>query len=173
MVEEIIFIKDGKISLNAAINADDPTASINKYLSENFSPFTTEEEKKLINENINNRSCISLLGDITYDKAKNKLNNAFKTIGNENNIEEKNHFQFNTEIGKKNYYNFDINGGAIINDEGNYNYLKIIDIRKNEHFGCVFITLKKPCPLSLQVKSKIAELFLLKKEPAVNLSKSY
>ena len=173
MVEEIIFIKDGKISLNAAINADDPTASINKYLSENFSPFTTEEEKKLINENINNRSCISLLGDITYDKAKNKLNNAFKTIGNENNIEEKNHFQFNTEIGKKNNYNFDINGGAIINDEGNYNYLKIIDIRKNEHFGCVFITLKKPCPLSLQVKSKIAELFLLKKEPAVNLSKSY
>ena len=60
-------------------------------------------------------------------------------------------------------FDFDVKGGAIINDEGNYQYLKILDIRKNEHFGCVFMTLNRPCPLSLQVKSKIAELFLLKK----------
>ena len=173
MVEEMIFLKDGKISLNAAINTEDPTTSINKYFMENFSPFTTEEERKLINENMNNKSYISTLGEITYDKAKSKLNNVFKTIRNEKNTEDKNHFQIQINDDKNDLYDFDVKGGAIINDEGNYTYLKILDIRKNEHFGCVFMTLKKPCPLSLQVKSKIAELFLLKKEQALNLSKSY
>ena len=173
MVEEIIFIKDGKISLNAAINTEDPTTSINKYFFENFSPFSSEEEKKLITENMNNKSYVSMIGEMTYDKAKNKLNHAFKTFKHEKNgEEEKSHFQLNADMDKNDYF-FDVKGGAIINDEGNYQYLKIVDIRKNEHFGCVFMTLKKPCPLSLQVKSKIAELFLLKKEQAVNLSKSY
>ena len=173
MLEEIIFLKDGKISFNAAINMENPLKSINKYFFESFTPFTTEEQKKLINENINIKSNLSSADQIlSYDKAKNKLNNAFKNINTENNEEEKNQFKIKTNIKDENF-DFDIKGGAIINDEGNYQYIKILEIRKNEHFGPVFMTLNKPCPLSLQVKSKIAELFLLKKEHAVNLSKNY
>ena len=173
MLEEIIFLKDGKISFNAAINMENPLKSINKYFFESFTPFTTEEEKKLINENINIKSNLSSADQIlSYDKAKNKLNNAFKNINTENNEEEKNQFKIKTNIKDENF-DFDIKGGAIINDEGNYQYIKILEIRKNKHFGPVFMTLNKPCPLSLQVKSKIAELFLLKKEHAVNLSKNY
>ena len=175
ILEEIIFIKDGTISFNAAINTENPMKSIKKYFVENFTAFTTEEEKRLINENMNNKSHISYVGDLSYDKAKNKLNNAFKTIRNERIIGEKSQFQIQTYIEKNNNenYSFDAKGGAIINDEGDYQYLKILDIRKNEHFGCVFMTLNKPCPLSLQVKSKLVELFLLKKDQALNLSKSY
>ena len=173
-VEQIIFIKDGKISLFAAINMEEPSRSLDKYFFDNFSPFTNEEEKNIIMENMNNKTIISTIGDLTYDNAKNKLNHAFKTIKYENNTDdENNNLHFPTNIYKSKYNHFDIKGGAIINDEGNYQYLKIIDIRKNEHFGCVFMTLKKPCPLSLQVKSKIAELFLLKKDQALYLSKSY
>ena len=178
ILEEIIFIKDGRISFNAAINSENPMKSIKKYFVENFNAFTTEEEKRLIKENMDNKSHISHIGDLSYDRAKNKLNNAFKTIRNERIIGEKSQFQIQTYIEEKNNnnnenYSFDIKGGAIINDEGDYQYLKILDIRKNEHFGCVFMTLNKPCPLSLQVKSKLVELFLLKKEQALNLSKSY
>ena len=178
ILEEIYFIKDGTISLNAALNTENPLKSINKYFNDNFSPFTTEEEKKLIDENMNNKSYFTAIGDITYDKAKNKINNAFKTIRNERVAGEKSQFQIQEQADKNENNNninnnFDFKGGTITNDEGNYQYLKILDIRKNEHFGCVFMTLNKPCPLSLQVKSKIAELYLLKKEQAVNLSKSY
>ena len=173
-VEQIIFIKDGKISFFAAINMEEPTKSIDKYFYDNFSPFTNDEDKNIIMENLNNKTMVSTIGDLTYDNAKNKLNNAFQTIKFENNHDEEiNNLHLPSNIYKNEYNNFDIKGGAIINDEGNYQYLKIIDIRKNEHFGCVFMTLKKPCPLSLQVKSKIAELFLLKKEQALCLSKSY
>ena len=92
MIEEIIFVKDGKISLNAAVNTENPLKSLEKYFVENFSPFTTEEEKKLINENMNNKSYVSTVGDLTYDKAKNKLNHAFKSIKNEKMTEENNQF---------------------------------------------------------------------------------
>ena len=173
MLEEIIFLKDGKIAFNAAINMENPLKSINKYFFESFTPFTTEEEKKLINENINIKSNFSAGGEIiTYDKAKNKLNNAFKNLNTEKNEEDKNQIKIKTNI-KDETFDFDIKGGRITNDEGNYQYIKILEIRKNEHFGPVFMTLNKPCPLSLQVKSKIAELFLLKKEQALNLSKNY
>ena len=171
MVEEIIFIKDGKISLNAAINLENPSKSINKYHNENFAPFSTEEEKKLVIDNMNNKSYHSVTGEMTYDRAKSKLNNAFKNLENEK-LDEKSQFHIQNDI-QKNESDFDVNGGAIINDEGDYQYLKIVDIRKNEHFGCVFITLNKPCPLTLQVKSKIIELYLLKKKEAADLSKSY
>ena len=42
MLEEIIFLKDGKISFNAAINMENPLKSINKYFFESFTPFITE-----------------------------------------------------------------------------------------------------------------------------------
>ena len=174
MFEEIIFLKDGKIALNAAINTENPLKSIKKYFTESFAPFSTEEEKKLIKENMNMKSNLSAQGEMTYDKAKNKLNDAFKNIRNEKIGEEKSQLLIQTYINNKTQnFEFDMNAGAIINDEGNYQYLKIIDIRKNEHFGYVFMTLNKPCPLSLQVKSKLAELYLLKKERAMNLSKRY
>ena len=167
ILEEIIFIKNGRISLNAAINMENPLNSIYKYFYESFSPFTSEEERKIINENINTKSYISTMN---FDKIKIKLNSAFKNFMNEN---DKSQFEIHTNFKKSEDLDFHMKGGVIIKEEGNYQYLKILELRKNEHFGCVFMTLNRPCPLSLQVKSKIAELFLLKKEQALNISKNY
>ena len=175
IIEEMIFIKDGRISLNAAINLENPIKSISKYVYEKFSPFTSEEEKKLFENRLNKSGYVSAMnGEITYDKAKIKLNNAFKTIKtfDENYLSILNNEENNNNV-TDSLDKFDINGGTIKNEEGNYQYLKIIDIRKNEHFGCVYMTLKRPSPLSLQVKSKYAELFYFKKEEAIATSKSY
>ena len=174
LVEEIIFIKDGKISFNAAINTEEPLISLNKYFLERFTPFTNEEEDKLFKENLTNLSYFPKVGgDNSYDKTKLKLTTVFKNHAS-NIVDDINNDIHIRQIIKRNNYNFfDVKGDAIINDEGNYQYLKIVDIRKKEHFGCVFVTLNKPCPLSLQVKSKFAELFLLKKVTAVGLSRNY
>ena len=179
ILEEIIFIKDGKISLNAAINLEDPSTSLYKYFNEKFLPFTSDEEKKLFGShiidynNLNKSLYVSTMnGEISYDAAKTKIKNAFNAIKNKTN-EDKSLLAINNNKGKNNvndFYKFDINGGAIKNEDGTYQYLKILDIRKNEHFGCVFMTLKIPCPLSLQVKSKFAEVYLFKKEDAISTS---
>ena len=182
MLEEMIFIKDGRISFEAAINLDDPSISIKKYFYEKFSEFNIEKEKKIYESQINDNNLINkshyvsmMNSSISYEKAKTKIAKALQSMSYEQSSNNMNLLNFNNtnmdkndEIGK-----FDINGGAIKNEEGNYQYLKILDIRKNEHFGIVFMTLNKPCPLSLQVKSKFAELYLLKKTEAVNISKNY
>ena len=55
----------------------------------------------------------------------------------------------------------------------NYQLIKIIDIRKNEHFGDIFMFLQKPSPFTLTVKSRLAELFLLRKHDAMIISESF
>ena len=55
----------------------------------------------------------------------------------------------------------------------NYIRLRILDIRKNEHFGALLMFLNKRSPLSLRVKTKKAELFFLKKIDAIEISTSY
>ena len=52
-------------------------------------------------------------------------------------------------------------------------YIKIIEIRRNEHFGDILMFLNKRSPLSVKVKSKVAEIFLLKKTDAVEISMSF
>ena len=52
-------------------------------------------------------------------------------------------------------------------------YIKIIEIRKNEHFGDILMFLNKKSPLRVKVKSKYCELLLLKKTDAVEISMSF
>jgi hypothetical protein len=52
-------------------------------------------------------------------------------------------------------------------------YVKILNIRENEHFGDVLMFLEVRSPLRLRVRTKKAELFFLKKIDAVNISSSY
>ena len=48
--------------------------------------------------------------------------------------------------------------------------MKILDIRKNEHFGDVYLFLDQPAPLTLKVKSRKAKIFILKKKDALSIN---
>ena len=52
-------------------------------------------------------------------------------------------------------------------------YVKILNIRENEHFGDVLMFLEQRSPLCVRVRSKKAELFFLKKIDAISISSSY
>jgi hypothetical protein len=51
--------------------------------------------------------------------------------------------------------------------------IKIITFRKNEHFGDVLMFLNHPSPIRVRVKSKISDLFLLRKLDYANLAKEF
>ena len=61
---------------------------------------------------------------------------------------------------------------VIVLDE-NIKRMKVLDIRKNEHFGDVFMFLNKKSPLWVRVKSSRADLLLLKKLDAYDISTNY
>ena len=173
-VENIVFVKDGHLILEATIDLSEPVKSIKKYFIENFKDIVFNDYRN---------SFISRSGagdEENYENCMNKLKDKLKFLVESN----------NTKIMKTNM-NFDINdinnesfqvggddktfsteNGAMSNRGTENNvYLKILDIRKNEHFGDVYLFLDKPAPLTLKVKSKKAEIFFLKYKDAININK--
>ena len=46
MIQNIVFVKDGRLSIEIAIDINDPYASIKKYAEINFIGISKQEEKK-------------------------------------------------------------------------------------------------------------------------------
>ena len=157
LVDYIVFVKEGRLSLVAAIDLEDPISSIDKYLEENFEDINEKMDTKLDNSMLN--QSMNNIG-LKIQKAQTEIKSILKTHNelNETNME--------LEIGKRNFEGDEF-------DVGNHQFLNILDILKNEHYGEVYMFLQKPSPLSLRVKSKYSELFLLRKHEAMVISKAY
>jgi hypothetical protein len=186
MIEDIVFVKDGRLSLDAAIDMGDQETSISKYFQVNFQGITSAKEIKKYEENNNGNNSRMLRSTKTkdFDNAKFILNNAVKKQVNylmneaceDPSILDKTKLDKRKSIPNTNKIsnNLDIfNHEPVKNEEGNYKYIKVIDIRKNENFGGLYMFLRRPSPLSLRVRSKIAELYLLSKKDIFSISKLY
>ena len=153
LIENLVFVKNGRLSLEAAIDIETPIRSINEYFNFKFID---------IKEN-NNKMSLQLT--------------SYNTFFNENIIEGEEELKVNDhsalkesiiekEIGKCEFEGEEF-------EESNYQFINIINITKNESYGIVYMFLSKPSPLSLRVKSKKAELFLLRKSDAFSIAKRF
>ena len=138
-VEDIIFIKKGKITLELPIRINTDKEKEKK------STITLSKKKKFNNNKHKNTNILS-----TFTNSPIKTQNSKFDIINNNFIEE-------TEEDE------------IIE----YQNLKILDIRKNEHFGEILMLSNERSPLIAVVKSKKAELFYLNKKDAIDISNEY
>ena len=155
IIDNIVFVREGRLSLVASIDLDNPLISIENYLGEKF---------KDINEKMNTKLDESLMdGSVNLGLKKEKATTVLKTfLKTKEDIAEE---DIEQEMAKKDF-----------NEEleiGNMKFLNILDILKNEHYGIVYMFLKKPAPLSLRVKSKYCQLFLLRKNDTIQISKAY
>ena len=170
IIENIFFVKDGRLALEAAIDLDNIEESIEKYLEYQFidisSIIESEEEDLIPHTKIEKKVDEKKAKIKNYNDLYNIVNRQTQLIGDvsymhESHIEE--------EIGK-----CDLNGENEEEiEQGNHQFLHIIDVLKNEHFGEVYMLLNKPSPLSLRVKSKKVDLFLLRKKDTLNIKKDY
>ena len=169
IIENIFFVKDGRLALEAAIDLDNIEESVERYLEYQFEGISSIVESEFENsiDNINKEEkIIERKPKIkNYKDLFNIINNQTRDIGDvsymhESHIEE--------EIGK-----CDLNGEGEDFEIGNYQFLHILDILKNENFGELHMFLNQPSPLSLRVKSKKVDLFLLRKKDASNIRKDY
>ena len=171
-VENIIFVKEGRLILEAKINLSKPSESYKKYFRENFQYINSNTYNKMRNsvsqtfsqidvKDIANNNYINYLEEKLLDK--NKIGKRGNSLFNATNNSVS--FQVGYESEEQEKENTDIS-----KEGNNYQYLKILDIRKNEHFGDVFLFLDKPAPLTLKVISKIARIFILKKVDAIKIN---
>ena len=167
LIESIIFVKEGRLSLEASISIDEPSKSVIQYLNKNFIDIN---EDVIIVSNYDTSFGASKYNPSNIQNYMNRAKTELETIINykiktniQSSIDESN---IGKELGK-----WDL-GGELFEDI-NYQFINIISISKNESFGTVYMFLSKPSPLSLRVKSKKAELLLLRKNDVSDISKRY
>ena len=173
IVDNIIFVKDGRLILEATIDLKNPLKSIKKYFKENFMDLDNNNNNAILGgkddkEKGENENNIFIL--------KKRLNSFFEN--NNKDINDKSSmFRINTykmnesfQIGLNENFLENEEKSIIEKEETNCQYLKILDIRKNENFGDIYMFLERPSPLTLKVKSKFAEIYLLKKKDAININ---
>jgi len=61
----------------------------------------------------------------------------------------------------------------IVEENVNVQEIKIVEIRKNEHFGDALMFLNERCPLIVRVRTKLAELLVLRKMEAIEIYSVY
>ena len=148
IVEEIIFVKKGVLIVQLLVNMNDYKENIKKYSTINL--FNLQNKSNL--EKILNSS----------DKTSNN-SNITKKLTKKNSFDNNSlKSSFKCKIEKK-----------ISNEDKNRKYIKIINIRENEHFGDVLMFSEQRSPMRLMVRSNKAEFFILKKEDVVKISFSY
>ena len=130
IIEDIIFIKTGVLTLEIIIDLNDPKKSVESHLE--------------------------MTG---MDCFKNISNNKFTQLMNLNTMS----LDYRSEFGKQIYNS----------KSDNKKEIKIIDLRKNEHFGDILMILNEKSPLAIKVRSKKAELFFLQKTEATEISNRY
>ena len=166
-IENIIFVKDGRLSMEMAVDLKDPYKSIQRYLELNF----MEISKKEI-ESPNNIKRIKTMYKLNkdYKQLKAEIDNFLfekqRTLNNNNTLMDTNN-SFN--LGKIDFAKKE----SDLNRLENYEIVKIFDVRKNENFGEVHMFLQKPSPFTLKAKSRIAEILLLRKNEAINISNNF
>ena len=147
IIEDIYFVREGRLALEVPINMNNPEESTNKYLSEEFLEFAFEFD---------------------YEANYNQLRQ-FSNIGNSNIMDSDIH-----GIKKASFFNSFISKikGTKKYDENNI-YLKIHDIHINEDFGDIYMFFGKRSPFALRVKTKRVKLYAIKKINFANLCEEY
>ena len=166
-VNNVIFVKDGRLSMEIAININDPYKSIQKYFENNFIGITRQEIKS--NNSINKVS--SLLNmKRNYKDLKAEIDNVLLVRQNNlhNNSSSDAH-GISADLGRLDFTRKE----SDLNRLENYEIIKIFDVRKNEYFGDVHMFLERPSPFTLKAKSRIVEILLLRRYDAMHLSENF
>ena len=102
------------------------------------------------------------IGKFNINASKNSNNKQRLTLNNTSNL------NLNSSISSKSS-----SSSEIISSSNNNTDLKIIDIRNNEHFGDALMFLNERSPLNAKIRTKTAELLLLKKLEAIEIYSLY
>ena len=143
IIEDIYFVREGRLSLEIPIDMNDPDKSANDYLSKEFMNFAfnfdEQDTLNIIGTNITNHSISSL-----FDQKEHSI------------------------IGEK--VRIDVSRKHL---ENNIFYLKIYDIHKNEDYGGVHLYHGKRTPFAVKVRSKRVLVYTIKNEEYSKISDTY
>jgi hypothetical protein len=152
-IEEIIFVKRGALVLEIGIKVVTESNDFTDILSYKY----------------------KFLDPLHNSGANNNLRNVLKQGINNFRRDRHSHGE---AVQSLSHWDEEDEGGGLFDDAPALHYvetqyLKIIELRRNEHYGDVLMFLNRRSPLSVRVKTKTAELFLMKKTDVVSISVAF
>ena len=172
IINNMIFVKEGRLGVELAIDMNNINNIVNDYINGRF--ILGEEEKnkddKLKLEKFKKNNSYSLMSTFNYTMKENFFDNTNKNI----NLSYKKPVSFRKNLLKfmdKKLKNNNKSDKSKI--ENKIKYVRLFYIRKGEHFGEIFMFLNRPSCFTLRVKSQKAELLLLRKIDAIEISSNY
>ena len=170
IIQNIVFVKDGRLALELVIDLNEPYKSIERYIENNFIGISREEEIKNYHSKINGQNTNVNLPEINFNDLKTRINDIINsekaTLINNSKIDNNG---ISMDLGRMDFTRKEAEQSQL----QDLQIIKIIDIRKNEHFGDIHLFLEKPSPFTLKAKSRIAELLFLRKSNAIFMSKNF
>ena len=169
IINSMIFVKQGRLSVELAINMDEIQNKIDEYITGDFI-FKSDEENS-DNDNTNNR------------KNKNIKNNELKRNNTISLMTTLNFSSGTFDTNNKNPVSFRKRLQQFMKrkkiepfqtlTQKKIKYIKLYYIRKGEQYGEIPMFLNKPSNFTLKVRSPKAELLFLKKIDAIEISSNY
>ena len=171
-IENISFVKEGLLTLEISFDLKDPYKSMQNYIKTNFRGISRKAVTK--NYNFDNykrrKSIMSIsLNNNNYDDLKVRLDNILLDKKNSLNSNSKSYRKsISSDLARMDFAREPIE----LNNKG-FQIIKIMDIRKNEHFGDIHMLLEQRSPFTVKTKSRIAEILFLRKNDVIYISKNY
>ena len=171
IINSMIFVKQGRLGVEIPIDMNSIYNEIDDYINGNF--ILREEKKEKGKENLENlkrKNAFSLMSTFNYTMEDASFLSSRKDL----NLGYKKPVSFRKNILKlvKNKFSKNKDTQNAKNKE-RIKYIRIYYIRKGEHFGEIFMFLNKPSCFTLRVKSPKAEILILKKIDAIEISSNY
>ncbi len=169
-VEDIIFVKKGKLSLELPLDSNPKNNNLQTTIKQ--SEIAPHLPSTIIgNQNLKNNGNLFLKqqGAIQNEGQffVRRHSSIFQNIQTFSEVKKKKRRKI------KRFFNKFRRKKKKIVKKSNVQNFKILEIRKNEHFGDILMFLNQRSPLNLRVKTKKAELFFLNKTDAIDISTSY
>jgi len=152
-IEEIIFIKNGVLTLEILIDLNSIKDSAEAHLN-----FSGIQSLNVLNQKTR-----------TERGSRDTIGYSYSLMSQNTNFNKFNSKFYTIEKKETKFENSNLNSSL----SNNYKEIKIIDLRKNEHFGDLLMILNEKSPLTIKVASKKAELFFLQKTEATEISNQY
>ena len=174
IINSMVFVKQGRLGVEIAIDMNNINYVIDSYINGTFILDEENERNKNIPkvEQCKKKDGLSLMSTLNYTMDDSFILN--KDIKNDFNF--KRPLSFRKRLLKfmeKKYGSSTNSENKKVKNIKRIKYVKLYYIRKGEHFGEIFMFLNKPSSFTLRVKSPKAELLLLKKIDAIEISSNY
>ena len=173
IIENIIFVKDGLLTLEIRIDLKDPYKSIRHYIETNFIGISRKEGMKKYSSNYVKRNSVFSIGlnnnNNNYEDLKLRIDNILLDKKDSMRTDSKKNLNdISMDIAR-----MDFSREPIELDNERFKIIKVMDIRKNEYFGDIHMFLEQRSPFTIRTKTRISELLFMRKNDALNLSRNF